>query len=154
MNHPYTFGAPRSLYLHVPFCPKICPYCDFHKMRRSEGLVAAYLERLAREAFDLYKEFPGRLDTIYWGGGTPSHLSDEEVKKVVRTFEQTWGFPARLETTLEADPLTFDEKRLQMFKALGFTAFPLGCSPPRTRRCSFWDASTIAKKVYAPLKWP
>ena len=126
MNLPYTFGAPRSLYLHVPFCPKICPYCDFHKMRRSEGLVTAYLTHLVEEAKTRYEEFPGELDTIYWGGGTPSHLSDEEVKKVVRTFEQTWGFPGQLETTLEADPLTFDEARLQTFKALGFNRLSIG----------------------------
>ena len=117
---------PRSLYLHVPFCPKICPYCDFHKMRRNEGLVAAYLRRLEQEALALYKEFPGTLDTIYLGGGTPSHLSDEELEKVVGIFQKTWGWPARLETTLEADPLTFDAARLQMFGELGFNRLSIG----------------------------
>lgn len=117
---------PRSLYLHVPFCPKICPYCDFHKMRRSEGLVAAYLDRLEQEAFDLYGEFPDELDTIYLGGGTPSHLSDEELGRIVHMFQKTWGFPAKRETTLEADPLTFNQERLETFKALGFSRLSIG----------------------------
>ncbi len=117
---------PRSLYLHVPFCPKICPYCDFHKMRRSEGLVAAYIERLEREASALYADFPSELETVYFGGGTPSHLSDEELGRVVRALQSTWGFPGRCETTLEADPLTFDEKRLQTFQSLGFSRLSIG----------------------------
>jgi coproporphyrinogen III oxidase-like Fe-S oxidoreductase len=48
----------QSLYLHVPFCPHICPYCDFHKMRRNDGLVEAYLERLEEEAQERYEDFP------------------------------------------------------------------------------------------------
>jgi oxygen-independent coproporphyrinogen-3 oxidase len=99
---------PGALYLHIPFCPKVCPYCDFHKMRRSDLLVAAYLKRLRAEALELHAEFPGALDTVYFGGGTPSHLTDDELKHVVETLGRTWGFPGRVETTLEADPLTFD----------------------------------------------
>ena len=117
---------PRSLYLHVPFCPKICPYCDFHKMRRDEGLVAAYLGKLEQEALTLHKELPSTLDTIYLGGGTPSHLNDEELEKVVGIFQKTWGWPARLETTLEADPLTFNAARLQTFHELGFNRLSIG----------------------------
>ena len=116
---------PEALYLHVPFCPKICPYCDFHKMRRHEPLVARYLERLEQEATDLHSEFPSQLKTIYLGGGTPSHLSDEELTRVVSIFERTWGWAAE-EATLEADPLTFDKARLETFKALGFNRLSIG----------------------------
>jgi putative oxygen-independent coproporphyrinogen III oxidase len=115
-----------SLYLHVPFCPHICPYCDFHKMKRNEGLVAAYLERLAQEATERYQEFPVELETIYLGGGTPSHMSDKELIRVTETLHRTWGFPAKLETTLEADPLTFNRERLRFFKDLGFNRLSIG----------------------------
>lgn len=117
---------PRSLYLHVPFCPKICPYCDFHKMRRNEGLVAAYLDRLEAEAEELGRLYPGPLDTIYLGGGTPSHLSDAELGRVARMLGRHWGFPALEETTLEADPLTFDAERLRTFRELGFSRLSIG----------------------------
>jgi putative oxygen-independent coproporphyrinogen III oxidase len=115
-----------SLYIHVPFCPHICPYCDFHKMKRNEGLVEAYLNRLGNEANERYQEFPVQLDTIYFGGGTPSHLSDKELTHVVEGLNRTWGFPAKLETTLEADPLTFDKERLQFLKTLGFNRLSVG----------------------------
>ncbi len=95
-------------------------------MRRKRGLVAAYLKRLREEAQALHAEFPGTLDTVYFGGGTPSHLQDDELAFVVETLRQTWGFPGAQETTLEADPLTFDEARLKMFKALGFDRLSIG----------------------------
>jgi putative oxygen-independent coproporphyrinogen III oxidase len=118
--------VPRALYLHVHFCPKVCPYCDFHKMRRSERLVAAYVARIQDEARALHQEFPGGLDTIYFGGGTPSHLSDGELSAIIEALNETWGFPGALETTLEADPLTFDQGRLETFRALGFDRLSIG----------------------------
>jgi putative oxygen-independent coproporphyrinogen III oxidase len=116
----------QSLYLHVPFCPHICPYCDFHKMRRQDDLVGVYLKRLEEEARERYQDFPVGLETIYFGGGTPSHLNDKELAQVVDMLGKTWGFPAHAETTLEADPLTFNKKRLQFFKDLGFNRLSVG----------------------------
>ena len=89
-------------------------------------MVAAYLKRLHEEAQALYSEFPGTLDTIYFGGGTPSHLEDDELAFIAQTLGQTWGFPALQETTLEADPLTFDRARLKTFSALGFDRLSVG----------------------------
>ena len=88
-------------------------------------MVKAYLERLEREALSLYHGFPAQLKTIYFGGGTPSHLSDAELAQVVSIFEKTWGWAAE-EATLEADPLTFDRTRLETFKALGFNRLSIG----------------------------
>jgi len=118
--------VPRSLYLHVPFCPSICPYCDFHKMLRHEGLVASYLDRLDREIAELAERYPGPLDTVYLGGGTPSHLSDAELKRVFSALEGAWGGVGTLETTMEADPLTFDSARVESFAELGITRLSLG----------------------------
>lgn len=116
----------KALYLHVPFCPSICPYCDFHKMLRDERLVRRFLDRLEREADELAERYTGPFDTIYLGGGTPSHLSDQELARVTAMLERHWGFPARLETTLEADPLTFDPRRLETFRELGFDRLSIG----------------------------
>jgi putative oxygen-independent coproporphyrinogen III oxidase len=96
-------------------------------MRRREGLVSAYLQRLEQELEALYARYPEvQLDTVYFGGGTPSHLNDAELARIVAAFERTWGWPARLETTLEADPLTFDVARLKVFKVLGFSRLSIG----------------------------
>ena len=68
-----------SLYVHVPFCPTLCPYCDFHVVRRGPGWVEAYLRRLKEEAQALHERFPKPLRTLYLGGGTPSYLRDREL---------------------------------------------------------------------------
>jgi putative oxygen-independent coproporphyrinogen III oxidase len=114
-----------SLYVHVPFCPSVCPYCDFHKMLRHEGLAARYVSRLEVELAALAAEHGGPLETLYFGGGTPSHLRDAELERVFRALE-AFGGPARAETTLEADPLTFDEQRLEFFAGLGVTRLSIG----------------------------
>jgi putative oxygen-independent coproporphyrinogen III oxidase len=118
--------VPSALYLHVPFCPQICPYCDFHKMLRHEGLVEGYLGRLEREIAETAALCPGPLETIYLGGGTPSALNDAELERVVAALDAAWGFPALAETTLEADPLTFDPERLRLFRELGFSRLSIG----------------------------
>jgi len=118
--------APRALYLHVPFCPQVCPYCDFHKMRRHEGLVAAYLARLEAEAAALAARWPGELRTLYLGGGTPSHLGDAELARVLGAVRRGWGGLGTLETTLEADPGTFDIARAARWRAAGITRVSIG----------------------------
>ncbi|MBX3143944.1 MAG: radical SAM family heme chaperone HemW [Trueperaceae bacterium] len=117
----------RHLYLHVPFCPSICPYCDFHKMLRHEGLVARYLDRLESEAAEVAARYGGaRLDTVYLGGGTPSHLTDAELDRVFGLLRLHWGGAGAVETTLEADPLTFDAERLRLWRDLGIDRLSIG----------------------------
>jgi len=117
---------PRALYLHVPFCPQVCPYCDFHKMRRHPDLVAAYVARAAAEAAELAARWPGPLRTVYLGGGTPSHLRDDELDAVLDAIARGWGALGGLETTVEADPLTFDAARLARWRDRGVTRVSLG----------------------------
>lgn len=124
----YSASVPpvSALYLHVPFCPSVCPYCDFHKMLRSEPLVARYLQRLDTEADAMAAAYPGPLRTVYFGGGTPSHLRDDELARVFAALGRGWGGPGQDETTLEADPLTFTEQRLDYFASLGVTRLSIG----------------------------
>lgn len=118
---------PAALYLHVPFCPSICPYCDFHKMLRHEGLVARYLDRLEQEAAQTASLHPDAPATVYLGGGTPSHLTDPELARVFGALRAGWGDAiGAAETTLEADPLTFDAARLESFRQLGVSRLSIG----------------------------
>ena len=119
-------GPPRSLYLHVPFCPHVCPYCDFHKMRRDERLVARYLDRLEQEIAEAGTRFGGPLETLYLGGGTPSHLGDDELRRVLEAVGRAFDLRAAREVTLEADPATFDAARARFFAELGVTRLSIG----------------------------
>ncbi|MEX2501653.1 MAG: radical SAM family heme chaperone HemW, partial [Trueperaceae bacterium] len=117
---------PRSLYLHVPFCPHVCPYCDFHKMRRDEGLVRAYLDRMETTIAEAGRDWGGALDTIYLGGGTPSHLSDAELGRLFDALDRAFDRSTVHETTIEADPRTFDAARLRTFRAMGIDRLSIG----------------------------
>ena len=87
-----TLNPPAALYLHVPFSPSICPYCDFHKMKRHDGLVGAYLNRLEQESAELRESYPLQMRTIYLGGGTPSMLEDGELERISSMLEREWGY--------------------------------------------------------------
>lgn len=113
----------KHLYVHVPFCPTICPYCDFHVVRRHGGVVAAYLERLAEEARALYEQYPGPLRTLYLGGGTPSFLRSAELRALFAALPWDIG---GAEVTLEANPGTLNTERLQLLRGLGVNRLSLG----------------------------
>ncbi len=113
----------KHLYVHVPFCPTICPYCDFHVVRRHGGVVEVYLERLAQEAQVLFEQYPGPLETLYLGGGTPSFLRDHELEALFRALP--WGLEGA-EVTLEANPGTLNAERLRLLRDLGVNRISLG----------------------------
>ncbi|BDG16704.1 coproporphyrinogen III oxidase [Thermus brockianus] len=113
-----------ALYVHVPFCPTLCPYCDFHVVRRGPGWVEAYLRRLKEEAEALYARYPHPLKTLYLGGGTPSYLRDRELLALFQALP--WPLAERAEVTLEANPGTLNPARLRLLKDLGVNRLSLG----------------------------
>ncbi|WP_027877547.1 radical SAM family heme chaperone HemW [Meiothermus cerbereus] len=113
----------KHLYIHVPFCPTICPYCDFHVVRRYGGLVEAYLKRLTQEAQALFAQHPSKLNTLYLGGGTPSFLRNQELERLFQALQ--WNLEGA-EVTLEANPGTLNPERLQLLRALGVNRLSLG----------------------------
>lgn len=115
----------RHLYVHVPFCPSICPYCDFHVLTRQAGLVERYLERLDREAAELAATYDIDLDTVYLGGGTPSFLRDHEMRALVESVQRHLGW-GRIENTLEINPGTVSPERAALWRALGFDRASVG----------------------------
>lgn len=115
----------RHLYVHVPFCPTICPYCDFHVLTRRAGLVERYLEQLEVEAAGLAAAYTVELDTVYLGGGTPSFLRDEELAALVGSVRRHLGW-GRVENTLEVNPGTVSGPRAAHWRALGFDRASVG----------------------------
>ena len=95
---------PQGLYIHIPFCRKACHYCDFHfstVLKYKEEVLRAMLSELHLRK----RELPGRsLRSIYFGGGTPSLLSTDEIKRFLEKAAQYWSWDAEIEITLEANP--------------------------------------------------
>lgn len=113
----------QGLYVHVPFCPTICPYCDFHVVRRHGGVVGAYLERLAGVARALHTRSPKALETLYFGGGTPSFLRNHELEQLFAALP--WN-STKSEVTMEANPGTLNAERLRLLKDLGVNRLSIG----------------------------
>ncbi len=94
-----TFG----IYLHIPFCKQSCHYCDFHfstSLRKKSDLVNALCEELRLRK----DELPGTAGTIYFGGGTPSLLTSEELKQIFEAIHSNYNISDSPEVTLEANP--------------------------------------------------
>lgn len=115
----------RHLYVHVPFCPSICPFCSFHVLERRSGLVDAYLDRLDGELAELSDRCRIEPETVYLGGGTPSHLRPGEMERLRSIVEQRVGW-AGFEATLEIHPSTASERRVRHWVDLGFNRLSVG----------------------------
>ncbi|MDW8060241.1 MAG: radical SAM family heme chaperone HemW [Thermomicrobium sp.] len=124
---PQPRDAPWGLYVHVPFCRRICPYCDFNVYARQEALVPAYLAAVARE-LALVAERWGRgpVATIYLGGGTPSLLEPAQVAALLDAIAGTFAVLPGAEVTLEANPETVDRAKLAGYRAAGVDRLSIG----------------------------
>ena len=127
--------APRSAYLHIPFCHRRCFYCDFPVVPLGDragavpgapgaNAIAAYLEQLAAEI----NASPGGppLSTVYFGGGTPSLLEPAQVRGLLAALRQRFGIAPAAEITLELDPASFNRERLEAYLAAGVNRVSLG----------------------------
>lgn len=115
-----------GIYLHIPFCKTRCIYCDFYSTTRSE-LADQYIDALCEELTqrtDYLQGEPGR--TVYFGGGTPSQLSEKHFRKVFHTIEHTYGLEQAAEITLEANPDDLTEDYINMLSTLPFNRISMG----------------------------
>ena len=109
-----------GIYIHIPFCKTRCIYCDFYSTTRSE-LKSQYIRALCRELTERKEYLKGEaVETIYFGGGTPSQLSENDFKEVFKTIEQVYGTRKATEITLEANPDDLTEEYTQMLRTLPF----------------------------------
>jgi oxygen-independent coproporphyrinogen-3 oxidase len=117
----------RHLYVHIPFCPTKCNYCAFETHIGSLRLVPDYVEALGRELeLTAGDGSAGPLETVYFGGGTPSMLTPAQLRTIMARIESLIGVKPCAEVTLEAYPGTTDERRLGEYRGLGVTRISFG----------------------------
>ena len=132
LDTPPTDGdeTPLGLYLHIPFCRKRCHFCYFrvYTDKNSED-IEVYLDALARE-ISLYADRPrfhGReFEFVYFGGGTPSYLSSEQLERLIDRIREHWSWESAREVTFECEPGTLKKSKLETIKAIGTTRLSLG----------------------------
>jgi oxygen-independent coproporphyrinogen-3 oxidase len=115
---------PHHLYVHVPFCRLVCAYCDFVTVGGRADDVPRYTDALLAEL--AIRPAPGELRTVYFGGGTPSLLSPEQVGRVLSSARVRWAGVALEEVTLEANPSRREAPDWRGLRAAGVTRISLG----------------------------
>lgn len=115
-----------GLYIHVPFCAKRCLYCDFFS-NTEMGYKESYVDATVRE-MELRKEYIGNepLETIYFGGGTPSQLSGNDFKKIFQGIERNFDTSGCVEITLEANPDDMSPAYVSLLKEFPFNRISMG----------------------------
>lgn len=103
----------KSAYIHIPFCTNICSYCDFPKVYYNNCFIDKYLDALNGEIHKYYKN--DKLKTIYIGGGTPSALNVEELKKLFKILS-VFKFEDNYEFTIECNLDSLSKEKLELFK--------------------------------------
>ena len=118
---------PEGLYVHIPFCATKCPYCDFNTYAGIEGLMGPYLAAL-RSEIELWGEVLGgpKLETVFFGGGTPSYLSAGSLDMLIDAIRGAFGLADDAEVTAEANPDDLHADKLASMLGAGINRLSIG----------------------------
>ncbi len=122
-----------GIYIHIPFCKKACHYCNFHfstSLSLKEEVISAICREISLRHDYLEDKY---LQSIYFGGGTPSLLYDADLKKIFSTLSSWYHWNDKTEITLESNPDDLSTEKLQIFKNMGINRLSIGIQ-------SFFDA--------------
>lgn len=113
-----------GIYLHIPFCIRKCPYCDFYSVVVSEELRQTYIDALKNQILSFG---PVEADTVYFGGGTPSLLEPEETAGILDLLKSHNLIVPGAEITMECNPATVTQDSLRSFREAGINRLSVGC---------------------------
>jgi len=114
-----------GIYIHIPFCKKACHYCNFHFSTQTNN-IDSFVEALLKEIV-LRKEYITKpIQTIYFGGGTPSLLSNHHLSLIVDALKAQYALANTIEFTVEANPDDISLEKLQFWKSIGINRLSIG----------------------------
>lgn len=145
LEHPATSFAPRSAYLHVPFCRHRCGYCNFSVVAGRDDLVPSFLEAISQELSWLGT--PRDIDTLYFGGGTPTHLEPLELERLCQLALQWHPLTCDYEWTVEANPADVNRERLTVLARHGVNRISLGAQSFRAKKLELLERDHRAKEI-------
>jgi len=116
----------RHLYFHIPFCPKLCPYCSFYVETGSKNKTTQFLDALLREVEAAQAAHDLRPETIYFGGGTPSALTCEQLEYLLGGLRARLDLSSLREWTFEVNPATVRADKARLLREAGVTRISLG----------------------------
>lgn len=116
-----------GLYIHVPFCAQKCYYCDFNSYKINSNQKKEYLINIEREMKFYEGEFKDKcFDTVFFGGGTPSILTVDELKELVNNINENFNIKKDAEITIECNPGTINREKLEAMKKMGINRLSIG----------------------------
>jgi len=140
------------LYLHMPYCRRKCPYCDFFKKVPQSGERERFADALSTE-LDLaarhHSWATGSPATVYFGGGTPSLHTADEIAFLLSRIRQVWGDYGEAEVTLETNPGTVDEIKLRAYRQAGVNRLSIGAQSFSSRKLAMLYRDHIADETRA-----
>ena len=146
-----------SIYLHIPFCVHRCAYCDFNTYAGQEDSIPAYVDALIREI-----EFVGRqlsnlptfnVQTVFFGGGTPSLLSGPQLAAVMDALRAAFPFSSTLEATIESNPGTTSPEFLHQIRAAGINRLSFGVQSANPDELRMLERAHDFFDVVNSVKW-
>ena len=118
--------AVRHLYVHIPFCARICPYCAFYKERADSSQTQRFCEALLREIEGLEERFTLAPETIFFGGGTPTALTTAQLEFLLGGFRDRLDLSQLVEWTVEANPGSVSPRKAALLQKMGVNRVSLG----------------------------
>jgi oxygen-independent coproporphyrinogen-3 oxidase len=157
LNQPPNADTPLGLYLHIPFCRKRCKFCYFRVYTDKNAKdVERYLNGLVREV-ELLAGTPcvgGRpVDFVYFGGGTPSYLSAEQLRGLMQRLKAILPWDRAREVAFECEPGTLQKHKLEMLKAEGVTRLSLGVENFKPEILQYNGRAHLEEEVYRAYGW-
>jgi oxygen-independent coproporphyrinogen-3 oxidase len=128
-TNPPGSNADLSLYFHFPFCDTLCYFCGCTmQVTRNRARIAEYLEYLEREIGAVAPRLAAgrRVVQLHWGGGTPTHLSPDEIRRIGGRINESFAFAADCERSVEIDPREMGREHLEALRDAGFNRMSMG----------------------------
>lgn len=157
LAQPPRVDDPLGLYLHIPFCRKRCLFCYFKVYTdKNASEIEVYLDALIREN-ELYSRtaaFQGRqLRFAYFGGGTPSYISDKQLRYLVEGLNRHVSWANAEEVTFECEPGTLNKNKLQTLKEIGVTRLSLGIEHFDDEILAANGRAHLSPEIYRAYEW-
>lgn len=140
-----TQHSPTGLYIHVPFCEKRCVYCSFYSTVHGKEERDAFVRTLAKELAFRHNGAP--ISTLYFGGGTPSQLDDEEMEAVFSAIHRHCVLSPHAEITFEANPDDISQQKVAQLRQLGVNRISLGVQSFDDTHLSFLNRRHTAQQA-------
>src|SRR5688500_8874349 len=141
------FAPMAGIYIHIPFCRRACHYCNFHfttSFNKKDELIEALREEIRLQAHYLNGQ---PIETIYFGGGTPSALPPPDIEKILTDIRHHHTIKVQAEVTLEANPDDVTIENLEAWKAIGINRLSIGIQAFQDELLTGWNRNHSAAQA-------